>query len=224
MSDLYLDLSDKREMINFLSHWLAFADSEYRKHAESFIADYDNGKNIEVVELQNFTKEFATEILSIRLALTDFFANQGAGIEWNRVENTVRRSTALKMRKFKASGEAETIDQLFHDDDFDVIFNEDEKMEIQHVRHQLIEEYYLSNKNKIQGIIAEMENVFNKFNDLIFELRECAAVLPTMLQEELYSKITRYEDRFYFNGESIDENLLKEELQYYTEHKEVPIE
>lgn len=224
MSDLYLDLSDKREMINFLSRWLAFADAEYRKHADSFIADYDDGKSLEAVELQNFTKEFAKVIFPVRYGLTIFFAGEGAGIEWVRIENSVRRSTALKMCKFKASGEAETIAEMFKDDDVDIVFSEDEKMEIEHVRHQLIEDYWLANKGRLQRFLTEGENELNKFEDVMVSLRECAANLPTMLQEELYSKITRFEDRVYFNGEVIDDVLLAEELNYYRDQKEVPIE
>ena len=224
MSDLYLNLTDKREMINFISHWLFFADGDYRKHAESFIADYDDDKALELIELQNFTKEFAKEIYPARYGLLGFFAEEGAGIEWSRIESSVRRSTALKMRKYKAAGEADTIDMMFTDDDVDMVFSEEEKMEIQHVRHQLMEDYWQANKGKLQRYAAEGENQLNRFEELIMDLRECAAGLPAMLQEELYSKITRFEDRVYFNGEVLDETVLKEELNYYKEQKEIPIE
>ena len=97
-------------------------------------------------------------------------------------------------------------------------------MEIQHIRHQLMEDYWLANKSKLQKYVSEGENELNKFEAIIMELRECATGLPVMLQEELYSKITRYEDRVYFNGETLNELILQEELNYYREQKEIPIE
>ena len=121
MSDLYLDLMNKREIINFISYWLFLANGDCRKQADLFIADYDDNKVLELIELQKFTKEFARRIYSARYGLSSFFAEEGAGIEWLRVENSVSRSTSLKMRKYKIAGEADTINMMIEDDDVDII-------------------------------------------------------------------------------------------------------
>jgi len=223
MEELYLNLSDATQMINFLSHWLALASNEYKKHAESYIKDYDDGKEVDLVLLQNFVREFARDIYPARYALNVFFNNEGSALEWSRIAKAVRRSTAHLMERYKSSGEAETVEQMFLDDDFDITFSEDEVSEIRQVRHQLREEYWLTNKAALTKLIDDGESELKKFEEAIAKLRDCAGGLPTLLQEELYSKITRFEDRVYFNGEDMDDQVLQEELNYYQDQKEIPI-
>jgi hypothetical protein len=37
MESLYLDLSDSKEMINFLSEWMVFSSGKIKSHADSYI-------------------------------------------------------------------------------------------------------------------------------------------------------------------------------------------
>lgn len=224
MPDIYLDLEDKKEIINFLSHWIDFSEGKIKALADKFIMDYDDGKPVELAEVQNFAKEFARDVYPVRYALDRFFEDSGAGKEWSMVEKALRRSTAHLMSRFRSDEEINTLDDFLKHDDFDLSFSDDDRAEILQVRHHVREDYWALNKNSLQAYTDEGEAVLNSFEDLIFDLRECAENLPALLQEELYSKITKYEDRVLFGGEILDEEILKQELSYYKDQSEVPIE
>lgn len=224
MEDIYLDLSDPKELINFLSKWISFATGKMKSHADSYITDYDDGKPVDSVSLANFVSEFARDIYPARYALTKFFEGAGAAKEWASIEKAVRRSTAYILSRFKSAGDTESIDELLAHDDFDISFGDEERMEIVQVRHHVREDYWNANKNSLQASVDEGEAVLKRFEDVVLKLRNCAASLPALLQEELYAKITRYEDRVLYRGEIMDEDVLQEELAYYKDQQEIPIE
>ncbi|MBD3281640.1 hypothetical protein GF391_02735 [Candidatus Uhrbacteria bacterium] len=223
MPDLYLDLSDQKELINFLSKWEDFASGKIKSHADSFITDYDDGKEIDSVELQNFTKEFAREVYPARYALKRFFGDHGAGVEWRMTEKALRRSTAHLMEKFRALPEVHTIDDLLDHEDFDLSFSAEDRSEMEQVRHHVWEDYWNNNKASLESYVDEGEAELEKFEKMIGQLREKAGELLTLLQEELYSKITKYEDRVLYYGEILDEDLLQQELEYYAAQSDMPI-
>jgi len=224
MEDIYLDLSDSTEMINFLSRWLAFSSGKIHSHADSFITDYDDGKVVQEVELANFVREFARGVFPVRYALDLHFNEGGSAEEWSKVEKAVSRSTAHLLSRFRKMSEVSTLNELFQHDDFDITFGEERRVEIEQVRHHVLEDYWAANKNSLQSMVDDGEVVLNKFENIIQKMRDCAAGLPTLLQEELYSKITRFEDRVYYQGEVVPLQMLEEELAYYQDQKELPIE
>jgi hypothetical protein len=223
MTDIYLDLSDQTEMINFLSKWIEFSSGKIKQHADSYITDYDNGKEVDVVELANLISEYARSIYPARYALNKFFNDSGAGDEWTMTEKAVRRSTAHLLSRFKSLGDVHSLDELMEHDEFDISFSDEDKMEIQSVRHHVWEDYWQKNKNSLQSYVDEGESALKVFEDWIVKLRDCAAGLPALLQEELYSKITRFEDRVLYEAEVMDEKVLTEEWEYYQSQKEVPV-
>ncbi len=224
MTDIFLDLEDKKEIINFLSHWIDFSDGKIKAIADAFITDYDDGKAVDLAQLQNFVKEFARDVYPARYALENFFEDSGAAKEWAMVEKALRRSTAHLLSRYHNNQEINTLNDLFKDDDFDLSFTDEDRSEILQVRHHVREDYWAANKQSLQAYADEGESVLNNFEDLIFELRDCAENLPALLQEELYAKITKFEDRVLFGGEVLDEEMLKQELAYYKDQAEIPIE
>ena len=218
-----MDLNDQKELINFLSKWEDFASGKIKSCADSFITDYDDGKKLDLVELQNFTKEFAREVYPARYALKQFFNDHGAGVEWRMTEKALRRSTAHLMERFRSLPDVQTIDDLFDHEDFEMSFTEEDKAEMEQVRHHIWEDYWNNNKATLQSYVDEGEAELEKFEKLISKLRERAGELPTLLQEELYSKITRYEDRVLYYGENLGEDILEQELKYYANQSEIPI-
>lgn len=61
------------------------------------------------------------------------------------------------------------------------------------------------------------------FQEKMAAMRLVAEGLPALLQEELYSKVTRYEDRVLIAGEYVPTETLDEELKYYSEQAALPI-
>jgi hypothetical protein len=223
MEDIYLDLSDKTEIVNFLSKWISFSAAKMKSHADSYITDYDDGKDLEETGLANFVSEFARSVYPVRYALDKFFNEAGAMEEWVRVEKAVRRSTAHLLNRFRKMSDAKSLDELLNHDDFDMSFGDEERMEIEQVRHHVREDYWAMNKNSLQSIVDEGEMVLKEFEEIISKLRDCASALPTLLQEELYSKITRFEDRVLYDGQVMSAKVLEEELAYYKDQQELPI-
>ncbi|MFZ6015301.1 MAG: hypothetical protein ACOYUZ_03005 [Patescibacteria group bacterium] len=224
MEELYLDLRDKRQIVDFLSNWLAFVPEDLKSKAEKIIDKFDDGILDVKEDIAEFAIGFAKALYPIRFAMDEFFKEQGALIEWDQVEKSVRRSTAHLMHRFKQNNGIDSIDELLDHEDFDMTFGDEERSEILQVRHFVREDYIKNHPKVLDVLIDEGKRVLAHFEGMMEKMRNTAGSLPTLLQEELYNKVTRYEDRVLFNGERIDLDVLKEELAYYTDQKEIPIE
>lgn len=223
MEDIYLNTQKPLQLIHFLSEWVSFAKPELRKKAEAYIESYDQGEEVDRVELAEFVRDFAREIYPIRFALDRFFSEEGALIEWDHVEKSVLRSTAHLMHQFQKGTSVHSIDELLEHEDFEMTFGDNERSEILQVRHHVREDFIKEHPQTLAPLMDEGERVRNMFEEEIKKMRNVASGLPTLLQEELYSKITRFEDRVYYQGEHIPLQILEEELAYYTDQKEIPI-
>ncbi len=222
--NLYLDLSDNRAMADFLYHWIGFASEKARHRADAMLERYDRKEEIEPDQMAAVVKDLAEKIWPIRFAVNRFFNEEGALVEWDRVELAVRRSTAHLMQRFREAGEAHSINGLFADDDFGTAFSEEDRAEIEQVRHHIREDYAKNHVETLETLIEEGEAMLKHFKARIAELREIAEGLEDVFQKELYEKITHMEDRCLFGGEHISDERLKEEIAYYKDQKELPIE
>jgi len=223
MESLYLDLRDKTAMAGFLQHWSDLADDEVRGQAEDIVRSLDQGEELSAGEVAEAVSEFARDVWPARYALARFFNKEGALIEWDTVVKAVRRSTAQLMLRFRDTAGFEGLDEMLEHADLDTVLRDEEVHEIQEVRHHVCEDYYRSHKKQLVPLMDEARRLLSVFDGKISELRHTAEGLPALLQEELYSKITRYEDRVLYAGGYVPSETLDEELKYYREQEALPI-
>ena len=224
MEDFYLNLNSRTRIADFLSEWLGYGSKDIKTKADSTLTAYDDGKDLDVVEMADVARDLAIDIWPTRFALNRFFSEEGGMIEWDMVEKAVTRSTAHLMERFRKTSGVKSLDELFEHDDFDISFKDAEKSEIEQVRIHVREDYWKQHAENLVKLVEEGRIILEKFLQEMGKMRKIAEGLPTMLQDELYSKISRFEDRVLFYGEHIPLEMLNEELAYYTEQKELPIE
>lgn len=223
MESLYLNLRDPLAMADFFDRWSGFASEEVRQQTEAVVKGMDQRQDISRGELNQAVVEFARAVWPVRYAVDRFFSKEGAGIEWDAVVKAVRRSTAQLMLRFQETSEVHGVDQLLGHSDVDTVLHEDEIHEIQEVRHHIREDYCRAHRKQLEPLIQEAQVLMAKFVDEIAAMRQTAEGLPALLQEELYSKVTRYEDRVLFGGEYVPSETLEDELKYYREQEALPL-
>lgn len=211
-------------MVDFLADWAGFASPEMKSKAEAMIQAYDDGEEPDKTVLAELVIALAKQIWPIRFALGRFFGEEGALIEWDMVEKAVRRSTAHLMERFKRSTGCRSLDEMFKHEDFDQAFRQEEKDEIESLRHHLLESYWASHPSSLQPLIEEGRSLLTSYEKRLEELKKIADGWPSLLAEELLAKVKSLEDRIYFKGEVIPFEIVDGELAYYREQKELPID
>jgi hypothetical protein len=224
MEELSLSLKNRLPMVDFLSEWAGFANPEMRSKAEAMIQAYDDGGELDKPALAELVINLAKHIWPVRFALNRFFGEEGALIEWDMVEKAVRRSTAHLMERFKRSTHCKSLDEMLKHEEFEQTFGDEEKNEIESVRHHLLENYWASHPSSLQPLIEEGRSIMEAYDQKLTELKALAEGWPSLLAEELFSKVKSLEDRIYFQGEHLSLEILDGELAYYREQKELPIE
>lgn len=224
MVELSLSLKNRLPMVDFLSEWEDFATKETRAKADAMIQAFDDSQEMDKVALAELVISLAEEIWPARYALARFFKEEGALIEWDMVEKAVRRGTAHLMERFKQSTGCKSLDEMLKHEDFDQSFREEERNEIEKVRHHLLESYWAKHPSSLQPLIEEGRSILEGCKQRLDELKSIAEGLPALLAEELLSKIKSLEDRIYFQGEHVSLEVLDGEVAYYREQKELPIE
>ena len=224
MEGLFLNLMNSAEMVSFLAQWSDWAPTKPKAKAEAFISAYDEGQDVDKAELAQGVKDLAIEIWPARFAITRFFAQEGALVEWDRMIQTVRRSTAHLMERFRQGTGCKSLDELLAHDEFDTAFREEERHEIEQVRQDLRLDYYRTHIQTLQPFVAEGLEIIDGCVERLESLRALSEGWPSLLAEELLNKAKSYEDAIFFKGQHVTLESLDEELAYYREQKELPIE
>ncbi|MBU2566799.1 hypothetical protein KKG46_04550 [Patescibacteria group bacterium] len=224
MEDFYLNLNSRTRIADFLSEWLGYGSKDIKAKADTLLTAYDDGKELVAADMADVVRDLAIDIWPIRFALNRFFTEEGGMVEWDLVEKAVTRSTAHLMERFRKTSGVNSLDDLFNHDDFDMSFKDAERSEIEQVRIHIREDYWKNHSQNLEKLEQEGRLILEQFVEEMEKMRKIAEGLPTMLQDELYSKISRFEDRTLYYGEHIPMELLNEELAYYTEQKELPID
>jgi hypothetical protein len=224
METLFLDLSRRMSLANFISHWSSFASKDLRKQVDTLVRRYDDGEDVEKNLMAEAAKDLAREIWPVRYALDRFFAGEGALVEWDRVEHAVGKSTAHLMDRFRQATDVKSVDDLLAHDDFDMSFHDEGREEIVTTRHHVREDYWQSQSNTLEHLVEEGTGLLETFERHIKDMRLLAERLPMAMQEELYGKVTKYEDKWLFKGETIPMEMLEEEMAYYRDQASEPVE
>ncbi|MHB8831153.1 MAG: hypothetical protein ACYC44_03515 [Patescibacteria group bacterium] len=224
MEELSLNLKDKLGLVDFLSEWSGLASPRIKARAEAMVQAYDDGQTLETDDIAEEAEILALDIWPARFSLTRFFSEEGAMIEWDRVEQAVRHSTAHLMERFRRATGVRSLGEMIKNDDFDLSFHEEERREIEDVRHHLREDYWNSHPKSLESLMGEGRILLESYKEKLSALRALAEGWPSLLAEEVLAKARSYEDRIYFKGEHIPLESLDEELAYYREQKELPID
>lgn len=221
MSDFFLDLRDKPRVIDFLVDDLELAPAKIRPEAEKWIRAYHDNEKVPTDKLADFAKRFAWAIWPARFAMKRYFETEGADEEWRRVLAAVRPSTAHLLKRFGAGIKAATLDDVLKHAEADVALRDGDRVEIEEVRKHLRQDYWREKKKTLAVLMKDGEREAKAYQDRIAKLRDLALAMPRGFQDEIFSKLTRYEDRILFENEVVPLEILDDEVKYYTEQKEI---
>jgi hypothetical protein len=225
MSDFFLDLKDKPRVVDFLVETSEFADDDARKVASDWAKQYRDGVHVPTDKLAAAARKLAEATWPARFAIHELCTTEEPEEEWRRVSAAIRPSTAHLLKRLKTGTKAKTLDEALEHTDAVAALREEEQNEIKEVRVHVYHDLW-KEKGKTLGVIVkngakELEGYQKRFS----LLRELAVSFSPSLQDEVFSKLARYEDRILFAGEVIPLEILDEEIKYYNEQKAIsPLE
>lgn len=221
MSERYLDLRDKARVIDFLLEHLEYASPKEQSTAQAWITDYQEGAKTPTDKLAEAARKFAIAIWPARFAVQRYFMTEGIEEEWKKITSSVRPSTAHLLKRFRQGTGMKSLDETLQHAESDTALHEGERIEIAEVRSHLRQETWKNKKKMLVELVKEGEELLKETRERFAALRELALVLPRSMQDEVFSKIERFEDRMYFEGEVIPLEILDQEVQYYKEQKAI---
>ena len=224
MSDLYLDFKDRPRVIDFFVEYLDYAPAKDKLAAQKIIHQYETGAKQSADKLAEAARKFAKAVWPARFAMNRYFAEEGKETEWERILSTVRPSTAHLLKRFRQGTGSESLDLTLSHAESEIAFREEECLEIAEVRQQLRHDYWRDKFKTLGMYVKDGEHELKSYLERLDKLRELAAEFSRDLQDEIYSKLTRYEDRIFFEGEVVPLQILDEELKYYIDQKEISTE
>ncbi|MFA6161374.1 MAG: hypothetical protein WC766_04340 [Patescibacteria group bacterium] len=224
MEGLFLNIKDRNQLVDFLAEWSGFASTETQQKSDELVRAYDEGEKTDKTELVEFVTELAKEVWSVRFALTRFFKEEGALIEWDRVLQAVSKSTAHLMERFRKDSGCGGVDCVLDHEDVDMTLHDDERHEIEKVRHHLMQDYWTSHPKTLEPLLEEGRELQKGYEKRLSDLQALTDGWPALLAEEVNAKVKSYQDEIYFKGNVVPLQTLDEELAYYTEQKELPVE
>jgi hypothetical protein len=225
MSDLFLDLRDKPAVIDFMVDALEFAPSQDREKAEKIVAAYQDGEKLHTDKLVNDARSLAIASYPARFAVQRFVSSEGSADEWRKLLSALRPSTTAILKRFRDTNRLTTVDAALSHAEADVALRDEERSEIDHVREQVRHDLWHEKQAALSVLKTEGEQELARYLGKLKSLRDLAVELPPSIQDEVFSKIMRYEDKLFFAGESVPLEILDQEISYYTDQKEVdPLE
>ncbi|MFZ2804304.1 MAG: hypothetical protein WA001_03700 [Patescibacteria group bacterium] len=225
MSDLFLDLRDKPAVIDFLVDALEYASSQDREKAEKIVTAYQDGEHLKTDKLASDARSLAIATWPARYAIRRYFAEEGSSDEWRKLLSALRPSTAALLKRFRDANRLGTVDASLAHAESDVALRDEERSEIEHVRIQVRHETWREKQGALATLKSEGERELVQSIGKLRTLRDIAVESEPSIQDEIFSKIARYEDKMYFAGESVPLEILDQEIAYYTDQKEVdPLE
>lgn len=224
-SDRFLDLNDIPRVVDFLVESAPYLDDKERQTAEEWIRRYHAGEKMTREKLAGIAKKVASAAWPARYAVRYYLTREVPEEEWRMIIAAVRPSTAHLMQRFRKGSGAKTLDEMLRHADVSSALREAEMAEISHVRATIRDHVWKERKAALATLVRTGEKELTGYEKRLKKMRALAGDLPTLLEDEVYSKIAHYEDRILFEGEIVPLEIMDEEVKYYTEQKEIsPLE
>lgn len=221
MSDYFIDLKDKPRVVDFMVDTAAYADDEARVEAAEWAKKYQDGEHVATDKLAAAAKKLAEATWPARYAIHIYSSKENPKDEWDRVTAAIRQSTAHLLKRLKTASKAKTLDQALAHSDAGIAFRDEEQMEIAEVRRHVAHDIWKEKKDTLDVLVKAGEKELAGYHKRFDALRELGTTLPSSMLNEVFSKLSHYEDRILFAGEVIPMEILDDEIKYYKEQKEI---
>lgn len=224
MPDFFLNFEDRAEVLDFLSEISVFADKKSRLAIEKLVKTHAADKTLAPEKLADTTRQLAVATWPARVAMQDHFSHRAVVEEWESVAGQVEPALEKKMFSFRKGAGAKTLDSLLKHPDAEDAFSAEDLLAIQDARRRVREDFWNKGKAALKALIKKYQLVLEEYQTRFQKLRELAAAFASGVQDEIYSKLQHYEDRVLFELELVPLEILDEEILYYVEQKELPLQ
>lgn len=147
----------------------------------------------------------------------------GCDEEWRFVVADVSNGTAHLLERFRHGTKCPSLDAVLTHDESGSAFHDVERLEIAEIRRRVHERIWKITKKALTPQLKRNEERLAEITTRFDALREIAETSREQ-QDEILSKLSRFEDELYFGEEDFDPAVLDEEITFYREAKELPLE
>ncbi len=217
---LHVDFGDTVRVIDFLVEFAPYAPEKERKEAEQWVQRYQNREAISTSEIASVAMSVARLTWAPRWALEHYLTHEGVEEEWKMILGAIRASTAHLLERFRRMTDTDSLDEVLQHAESDQVLRDEERFEIEETRRHVREVLWKQKAEHLVALIRIGDSERKGYQKRLAALRELALGLPSALQEELLSKIEHYEDRIFFAGEVVSQEILDQEIAYYREQRE----
>ena len=226
MSDYFLDLQNRNRVLDFLVTFVPFVQSaKERARIEKKIRDAEEQKEeISEAVLMDTIRDLAKHVWPVRYAVAQYI-EQHPGVEWEVIALALTPQTHAHIVRLRSTYSEPVLESLLNMHEVDAVLDDAEKIELKSVLQEASLSIWKSFGGDMKDDLQKGEMLLSAFQDRMETLRRLGGELDESLQQEVYSKVTHYEDRFLYEGESVPIEILDEEIAYYRDQKEIsPLE
>ena len=220
MSDLVLDLRNHPRVIDFLQEGIPYADGPEGEAAAKLAQVYDDGGKLSTSTLADAARKLGKAIWPARQALRRWIKQEASEHEWTQLKAALRPSTSHIVSRLHKVLEVKHLDELLAHPDSDIALRLEDREEIRHIREHIFLDAWKKHREHLRIYIEEAQAELRGYLRRFDMLRDLATELPSFASEIL-SKIEHYEDRVFFQFETLSMEMLDDEIRYYTDQKEI---
>ncbi|MCC7356980.1 hypothetical protein IT408_00530 [Candidatus Uhrbacteria bacterium] len=221
MSDVYLDFRNHPRVIDFLQEGVPYAEGPEGEAAAKLVQVYEDGGKLSTSTLVDAARKLGKAIWPARQALQRWIKQEASEHEWDQLIAALRPSTSHIVSRLRKLLEVKHVDELLAHPESDIALKLEDREEIQQVREQLFLDTWKKQHEHLRIYIEEAQIELRGYIRRFDMLRDLASELPPSFSSEIISKIEHYEDRVFFQFETLSMEMLDDEIRYYTDQKEI---
>ncbi len=222
MATFHLDLRDSNAILSFIDRAVPFLPEKDRKVYLQMEADFQARKRVPPAKVAEIVRNLGAATWAKRRALDRFLSTVGSGFEWDAVLTAVRPTTALLLKRLRASNGEKTLDEALKSSDAAMAIHDEEEIELQALRPEIRLKIWRDHEKKLLPMMEETEVECEAIKKRLKAMRDLAMKSKPARSTELMTKIEQLEDKFYFGAEMVPLEQLDNEIRFDSEEQAIP--
>lgn len=221
MPELYLDVTDRNRIVDFIAAHVPFAPAAAQKRLEKLLRDAETDEAaVPVHALADAARKLAIAVWPARYAVAAYGAAHPDAV-WGAVASSLRSHTRVHIERLRRAFKEDSVEALLERSDADAALSDDERLELQSALAEAQVTVWKMHRTEMKDAVENASGALSRFLERMEALRELGGNLDVGLQREAFSKADHYEDRMLYEGELVPLEILDEEIAYYRDQKEI---
>ncbi len=137
MSERSFSVRDTQAVVDFVEEAMGYLSPESQREFHVFLETLEIPSEHSLSYRAEQMKRLAIETWPMRRALKLFLEGEGGLIEWKKLIQTVRPTTALLLTRLQKTGSGQTLDEVLALPGAYIALQESEEIELRHVRPEI---------------------------------------------------------------------------------------